>query len=111
MESRPVATGPTSTGLSSTGLPGPGLPGPGLAAELAGICGDANVISDPQQLRTYECDGLTAHRSTPGLVVLPQSATQVAAIVAACATRGVAFVARGSGTGLSGGALPVPTAY
>jgi len=78
----------------------------GLAAELTEICGRANVISDPQELRTYECDGLTAHRSTPGLVVLPQSAAQVAAIVAACAARGVAFVARGSGTGLSGGALP-----
>src|SRR6201993_1687585 len=78
----------------------------GLAAELAGICGGDNVISDPQQLRTYECDGLTAHRSTPGVVVLPQSAAQVAAIVAACAARGVPFVARGSGTGLSGGALP-----
>ena len=45
-----------------------------LAARLAGICGADNVITDPQQLRTYECDGLTAHRCSPGLVVLPQSA-------------------------------------
>ena len=81
-----------------------------LAARLAEICGADNVISDPQQLRTYECDGLTAHRCSPGLVVLPRSAEQVAAIVRACAERHVPFVARGSGTGLSGGALPRPTA-
>jgi glycolate dehydrogenase FAD-linked subunit len=77
-----------------------------LAARMADICGPANVITDPQQLRTYECDGLTAHRSTPGLVVLPESAEQVAAVVRECAARTLPFVARGSGTGLSGGALP-----
>src|SRR5580698_9669783 len=77
-----------------------------LTARLAEICGAENVISDPQQLRTYECDGLTAHRCSPGLVVLPRSAEQVAAIVRECAARKVPFVARGSGTGLSGGALP-----
>ncbi|HXZ64742.1 MAG TPA: FAD-linked oxidase C-terminal domain-containing protein [Streptosporangiaceae bacterium] len=70
------------------------------------ICSPDSVITDPQELRTYECDGLTAHRSTPGLVVLPQTAEQVAAIVRACAARRIPFVARGSGTGLSGGALP-----
>jgi glycolate oxidase len=73
---------------------------------MAAICGADNVITDPQQLRTYECDGLTAHRSVPGLVVLPQTAEQVAAIVSECAARQIPFVARGSGTGLSGGALP-----
>ncbi len=57
-------------------------------------------------LRTYECDGLTSHRCCPGIVVLPQTAAQVAAVVKACARAGVPFVARGSGTGLSGGALP-----
>jgi glycolate oxidase len=77
-----------------------------LAAALARICGAASVITDPQELRTYECDGLTAHRSRPGLAVLPRSAHEVAGIVAACAAAGVPFVARGSGTGLSGGALP-----
>jgi len=77
-----------------------------LPARMADICGQGNVITDPQELRTYECDGLTAHRSTPGLVVLPESAAQVTAIVRECAARGLPFVARGSGTGLSGGALP-----
>jgi glycolate oxidase len=86
---------PGGTGLESA-----------LTARLAEICGPGDVITDPQQLRTYECDGLTAHRCSPGLVVLPRTAEQVAAVVRECAARKVPFVARGSGTGLSGGALP-----
>src|SRR5215475_123872 len=73
---------------------------------LTAICGRDGVISDPMELRTYECDGLTSHRCAPGLVVLPETAEQVAAVVRACARAAVPFVARGSGTGLSGGALP-----
>src|SRR4051795_11083495 len=64
------------------------------------------VIADPTQLRTYECDGLAHYRVTPALVVLPETTEQLAAVVRACADHGVPFVARGSGTGLSGGALP-----
>ena len=70
------------------------------------ICGADGVVTDPLELRTYETDGLTSHRTAPGLVVLPDAAEQVAAIVRGCAEAGVPFVARGSGTGLSGGALP-----
>ncbi|HMH90417.1 MAG TPA: FAD-binding protein, partial [Streptosporangiaceae bacterium] len=77
-----------------------------LGPRLARICGPANVISDPMELATYECDGLTAHRCRPALAVLPATAEQVAQVVAACAAAGVPYVARGSGTGLSGGALP-----
>src|SRR6266567_2188509 len=77
-----------------------------LAKRLGEICGADGVVSDPLALRTYECDGLTSHRCSPGLVVLPQTAGQVAEIVTECARAGVPFVARGSGTGLSGGALP-----
>jgi glycolate dehydrogenase FAD-linked subunit len=77
-----------------------------LAQRLGEICGPDGVVSDPLELRTYECDGLTSHRCSPGLVVLPQTAGQVAEIVTECASAGVPFVARGSGTGLSGGALP-----
>jgi glycolate oxidase len=77
-----------------------------LAAEMTTICGADGVLSDPAQLATYECDGLTSHRCSPGLVVLPTTADQVAAVVRACARAKVPFVARGSGTGLSGGALP-----
>src|SRR5215470_3551349 len=77
-----------------------------LIPRLTAICGQDGVISDPMELRTYECDGLTAHRCSPGVVVLPETARQVAAVVRSCAEAKVPFVARGSGTGLSGGALP-----
>ena len=77
-----------------------------LAAAMREICGRADVLTDPLELRTYECDGLTSHRTVPALVVLPETAAEVAAVVRVCAAAGVPFVARGSGTGLSGGALP-----
>jgi glycolate oxidase len=77
-----------------------------LIPRLLEICGAGNVVTDPLELRTYECDGLTSHRSVPALAVLPGTAEQTAAIVAECARAKVPFVARGSGTGLSGGALP-----
>jgi glycolate oxidase len=64
------------------------------------------VIDDRARLRTYECDGLTHYRVVPALVVIPEDADQLAGVVRACAEHGVPFVARGSGTGLSGGALP-----
>ena len=66
-----------------------------------------DVLSDPVQCRAYECDGLTGYRVIPQLVLLPRDAAQVAAAVQVCAAGGVPFVARGAGTGLSGGALPV----
>ncbi|GAA1251203.1 FAD-linked oxidase C-terminal domain-containing protein [Oryzihumus leptocrescens] len=78
----------------------------GLAGQLRTVLGDAAVITDRQRLRTYECDGLAQYKVTPALVVLPRTTGQVAAVVRACAAAGVPFVARGSGTGLSGGALP-----
>jgi glycolate oxidase len=77
-----------------------------LAAQFTSLLGAHAVISDRQQLRTYECDGLAQYRVVPALVVLPESAEAVAAVVRACVAAGVPFVARGSGTGLSGGALP-----
>ncbi|HWA65476.1 MAG TPA: FAD-linked oxidase C-terminal domain-containing protein [Mycobacteriales bacterium] len=79
-------------------------------AELTSDCRSrlkpAQIVTEPAQLRTYECDGLSSYRSTPGLVVLAESAADVAFVVSRCAALGVPFVARGSGTGLSGGALP-----
>src|SRR3989442_9445461 len=77
-----------------------------LVPGMTEICGRDGVVTDPAELRTYECDGLTSHRVTPALVVLPRTAEEVAAVVRACAAAKVPFVARGSGTGLSGGALP-----
>src|SRR5713101_4848390 len=66
-----------------------------------------DVICEPEQLRTYECDGLTGHRVVPALVALPANAAEVQAVVRVCNEEGIPFVARGAGTGLSGGALPV----
>ncbi len=65
------------------------------------------TIREPEQLRTYECDGLTGHRVVPALVALPGSVDEVQAVVRLCNAERIPFVARGAGTGLSGGALPV----
>ena len=65
------------------------------------------TIREPEQLRTYECDGLTGHRVVPALVALPGSTAEVQAVVRLCNQERIPFVARGAGTGLSGGALPV----
>ncbi|MDW8803392.1 FAD-linked oxidase C-terminal domain-containing protein [Streptomyces scabiei] len=75
--------------------------------EFVAVLGRENVLTEPTELRTYECDGLTGYRVVPALVALPRSAAEVAATVAVCARHGIPFVARGAGTGLSGGALPV----
>jgi glycolate oxidase len=78
-----------------------------LIDELRKACGDENVVTHPHQLRTYESDGLLRYRVTPRAVVLPGSAEEVQAVLRACHEHEVPWVARGSGTGLSGGALPV----
>ena len=82
------------------------LPRDFVRAVEAALPSDA-IIREREQLLTYECDGLTGHRALPSLVVLPQGTAQVQAVVQACAAHGIPFVARGAGTGLSGGALPV----
>jgi glycolate oxidase len=78
-----------------------------LTSEIRRIVGPQGVISAPEQLLTYESDGLASYRVTPSLVVLPSSTEEVSAVVRLCASRNVPIVPRGSGTGLSGGALPV----
>jgi glycolate oxidase len=75
--------------------------------ELAGIAGPDGLLRDPADLLTYESDALVHLRATPAAVVLPKDAAQVQAIVRLCHREQVPFVARGHGTGLSGGALPV----
>jgi glycolate oxidase len=75
--------------------------------ELRAALGTAHVITEPEQLRVYECDGLTGHRAIPELVVLPGSTEDVQTVLRACHRERVPFVARGAGTGLSGGATPV----
>jgi glycolate oxidase len=80
-----------------------------LAADFVRVLGADSVVTERAALRTYECDGLTAYRCIPGLVVLPRTTAQVSYVVRRCHEEAVPFVARGSGTGLSGGALPVET--
>ncbi|CAN5227796.1 FAD-linked oxidase C-terminal domain-containing protein [soil metagenome] len=75
--------------------------------ELQRVLGAKHVITEPEQLRVYECDGLTGHRAIPELVVLPGSTEDVQTVVRACNRERVPFVARGAGTGLSGGATPL----
>jgi len=64
------------------------------------------LLFDPEDLRPYECDGLAAYRQVPLIVALPTSEPEVVAVLTACHALGVPVVARGAGTGLSGGALP-----
>lgn len=65
------------------------------------------VIADTDGRRPFETDGLTAHRQMPLVVVLPETAAQVAAVLRFCQDQGVKVVPRGAGTSLSGGALPL----
>ena len=80
----------------------------GLAERMEDVVGARHVIRDPAGLATYASDGLASYRVVPPLVVLPGSTEEVAAVVRFAAEAGIAVVARGAGTGLSGGALPVP---
>ena len=77
-------------------------------ARLETIVGVDGVVRDHGELLTYETDGLVKLRAKPGVAVLPTSADQVRRVVRLCHEHGVPFVARGQGTGLSGGAMPHP---
>jgi len=78
-----------------------------ILSQFRAIVGDSGLVSSPEELHTYECDGLTNLRVIPLAVLLPTSTGQVQSIVRICHREKIPFVARGSGTGLSGGALPV----
>jgi glycolate oxidase len=78
-----------------------------LVARLSGICGAEHVLTHPHALATYRSDALAHYRQEPLAAVLPGSADEVREVVAACFEARVPWVARGSGTGLSGGALPI----
>ena len=65
------------------------------------------LLSRPEHLAAYESDGLTAFRQRPLAVVIPESSDEVIALVRFCHGEKLSFVARGSGTSLSGGSLPV----
>ena len=78
-----------------------------LLAELCQRLPDLLILDRAEDLHPYECDGLAAYRTLPLLVVLPECLEQVETILRLCHARGVPVVARGAGTGLSGGALPL----
>lgn len=80
---------------------------PKLIARLQEICGAGHVLTHAHDLATYRSDGLSHYRQTPVAAVLPSTGGEVRRIVRACYEATVPWVARGSGTGLSGGALPV----
>jgi glycolate oxidase len=77
-----------------------------FVSELERACGADYVVTHPHALRTYESDGLLQYAVTPRVVVLPDSAEQVQRVVRACHENQVPWVARGAGSGLSGGAVP-----
>src|SRR4026208_2229679 len=76
-----------------------------LASDLAGIVGERFVLHRPSELLVYNSDGLPGYRRKPKLAVFPGTREQTIEVVRLLADRGVPFVPRGAGTGLSGGAL------
>ena len=86
------------------------MPGPWrqtLLRRLRAIVGEDSVLAHAEQLAPYECDGLSAHRQSPLVVVLHDTIEQLQSILRLCHELQVPVVARGAGTGLSGGALPL----
>jgi glycolate oxidase len=78
-----------------------------VADALRAVLPPASVLSAPEDTRPYECDGLSAYRQLPMIVVLPADEQQVLAVLDVCRRLHVPIVPRGAGTGLSGGAMPI----
>ncbi|MEQ8387764.1 MAG: FAD-linked oxidase C-terminal domain-containing protein [Alphaproteobacteria bacterium] len=78
-----------------------------IVADLRRLVAADGVIADETSLRAFECDGLTAYRQLPMVVVLPETTEQVASVLKYCFEHEIKVVPRGAGTSLSGGALPL----
>src|SRR5438874_2859368 len=78
-----------------------------LIDELRDIVGDENVLSEPDELLVYECDGLPQHKHPPRAIVFPNSTEETSEVLALLHNEGISFAPRGAGTGLSGGALAI----
>ncbi|HUH60770.1 MAG TPA: FAD-linked oxidase C-terminal domain-containing protein [Candidimonas sp.] len=78
----------------------------GLLARIASSVPAHCVLSRVEDTRPYECDGLSLYRCLPPVVILPENEAQVIAVLQACKALNIPIVARGAGTGLSGGAMP-----
>ncbi|GAB5388919.1 MAG: FAD-linked oxidase C-terminal domain-containing protein [Alphaproteobacteria bacterium] len=82
-----------------------------IASDLRGLVADPEaVITEEDRKRPYETDALTAYKQMPLMVVLPSTTAEVSAIMTYCHTHGIRVVARGAGTSLAGGALPLEDA-
>ena len=79
---------------------------PDIVTALRAVLPADSLLVSEEERRPYECDGLTVFRQLPALVALPRTEDEVQAVLLACSQHGVPVVARGSGTGLSGGATP-----
>jgi len=105
----PVRATPAATGAASAASDGPARPPvaqPALVAALRALLPPHALLWRGEDTTPYECDGLSAYRERPLAVALPETEEQVSAVLAACHRLGVPVVARGAGTGLSGGAMP-----
>src|SRR5262245_66181248 len=78
-----------------------------LLDRLRAIVGPENLLTERPDLLVYECDGFTIEKNQPDVVVFPTSTDQIVRIVKACNEENVPFLARGAGTSLAGGCVPV----
>lgn len=78
-----------------------------LVQQLTQVVGQENILYDADELLVYECDGYIVDKSAPDIVIFPTTTEQVSAIVKLCNQHNVPFLARGAGTSLSGGCLPI----
>ena len=78
-----------------------------ILADLSAILPEESIVSDENEMRVFESDGLTAYKTLPFIVVLPETTDQVAMVLKYCFDQSINVVPRGSGTSLSGGALPL----
>ena len=81
-----------------------------IVADLQAIVPGEGVVDAPAEMRVFETDGLTAYRQLPLVVVLPETVRQVSTVLKYCHDNAIRVVPRGSGTSLSGGALPLEDA-
>ena len=81
-----------------------------IVSHLKKITKDENILSEDEEIKPYETDGLAAYKQTPLAVVLPENTKEVSEILKFCNEENIKVIPRGAGTGLSGGALPLQDA-
>ncbi len=94
------------TPMSTATLPAP-VSQAALVARMRAVVGADNVLTAPADLAVYECDGFTIEKNKPEVVVFPTTTEQIVGVVRACNDLGLPFLARGAGTSLAGGCVPV----